>query len=188
MITVLKLKDLIYKSRFYRRFDESSHVKEEVIEELIALAGMSASVSNRHPLKYLLITCPELFATIFPYLAWVSYLNSWQGLDKGKCPSSYLIILSDRSITDSFSIDPGIAAQNIMPGVTQEGTVGCMIASENKVLRKEFIIPQQFKPLTVIAPGKPSEKFQIDAIMDNDFNSGGMINKSLMLKNDHLMN
>jgi len=47
----MNLKELVYRTRSYRRFDESFHVDRHLLEQLVDLARMSASAANRQPLK-----------------------------------------------------------------------------------------------------------------------------------------
>jgi nitroreductase len=165
----MKLKDLVYKTRSYRRFDESHHIDLKILEGLIDLARMSASAANRQPLKYLLYNTPEHCERIFPSIAWAAYLKEWQGPLSGEKPSAYIIILGDRSITESFGVDHGIAAQSIMLGATEAGLGGCMIASiKREALRDELKIPERFDILLILALGKPAEKILIDKIKSND--------------------
>ncbi len=112
----MNLKDLVYKTRSYRRFEESHHIDIKILEGLVDLARMSASAANRQPLKYLLYNTPEFCEWIFPSIAWAAYLKDWSGPVPGERPSAYIIILGDKSITESFSVDHGIAAQSIMLG------------------------------------------------------------------------
>ncbi|OFY62725.1 MAG: nitroreductase, partial [Bacteroidetes bacterium RBG_13_42_15] len=141
----------------------------KILEGLVDLARMSASAANRQPLKYLLYNTPENCERIFPFIAWAGYLKEWDGPVSGEKPSAYLIILGDRSITESFSVDHGIAAQSIMLGATEAGLGGCMIASiKREGLRSEFKIPEKYEILLILALGKPVEKVLIDEIKDND--------------------
>ena len=71
----MELKDLIYKTRSYRRFDESHGIELKTLEELVDLARLSASGANRQPLKYLIYNTPEDCERIFPSLAWAGYLS-----------------------------------------------------------------------------------------------------------------
>ena len=109
----MNLKDLVLKTRTCRRFDETHQIDLETLENLVDLARLSASGGNRQPLKYILYNKPEECEKIFPYLAWAAYLTDWPGPDKGERPSAYIIILGDKSITDNFGVDHGIAAQSI---------------------------------------------------------------------------
>jgi len=165
----MSLKDLIYKTRSYRRFDEAHHIDLEILRGLVDLARMSASAANRQPLKYLLYNTPEYCERIFPYIAWAGYLKEWIGPVKGERPSAYIIILGDKLITESFNVDHGIAAQSIMLGATEAGLGGCMIASiKREALRDDLKIPERFEILLILALGKPVEKVVIENIRDND--------------------
>ena len=165
----MNLKDLIAKTRSFRRFDESYHIRLETLERMIDLARLSASGGNRQPLKYLLYNKPEECERVFPYLAWAGYITDWQGPDKGERPSGYIIVLGDTSVTDTFGVDHGIAAQSIMLGATDAGLGGCIIASiKREELCEELKIPDRFEILIILALGKPVEKVIIDEIKDND--------------------
>jgi nitroreductase len=165
----MNLKDLIIKTRTCRRFEESHRIESATLENLVDLARMSASGGNRQPLKFLLYNKPEECDKIFPFLAWAGYLEDWAGPVKGEWPSAYIIILGDKSITEIFGIDHGIAAQSIMLGSTDAGLGGCIIASiKREELSDEMGIPDKFEILLVLALGKPVENVIIDEIKNND--------------------
>ena len=165
----MTVKDLVYRTRSYRRFKESHHINIEILEGLVDLARMSASAANRQPLKYLLFNTPDFCEKIFSSVAWAAYLKEWNGPAKGERPSAYIIILGDNSIAESFSVDHGIAAQSMMLGATEEGLGGCMIASiRREALRNDLKIPEKFEILLILALGKPAEKILIEEIKDND--------------------
>ena len=54
----MNLKDLILKTRSFRRFDESVQVDIKTLENLIDYARLSSSGANRQPLKYLIYNEP----------------------------------------------------------------------------------------------------------------------------------
>jgi nitroreductase len=165
----MNLKELVLKSRSYRRFKESHHVDTSVLESLIELARLSPTGANRQPLKFMIFNTPAYCDKIFPLLSWAGYLEDWAGPVKGEWPSSYIFILGDKTISESFAIDHGIAAQSIMLGATEAGLGGCIIASINREsLRNEIEIPEKFEILLVLAIGKPVEKVVIEEINNND--------------------
>jgi len=166
---IMSLKEIVYKTRSYRRFDESFRIGTEMLEGFIDLARMSASAANRQPLKYLIYNTPDDCRRIFPNLAWAAYLSNWQGPVEGERPSAYIIILGDKSITESFNADPGISAQTIMLGATEAGLGGCMIASiKRDALRNELKIPEQYEIILALAVGKPAETVVVEEIRGND--------------------
>ena len=165
----MNIRDLIHKTRSYRRFDESHKVEMKTLANLVDLARLSASGANRQPLKYLLYNTPEFCNKIFPTLAWAGYLADWQGPEKGERPAAYIIILGDKEITESFGVDHGIAAQSIMLGATAEGLGGCMIASiKREELKNELEIPDRFELLLVLAIGKPVEKVIVEEVIEDN--------------------
>jgi nitroreductase len=165
----MNLKDLFIKTRTYRRFDETHRISQETLENLVDLARISATGGNRQPLKYLLYNKQEDCEKIFPYLAWAAYLKDWPGPDKGERPSAYIVILGDRTITDNFGVDHGIAAHSILLGATSEGLGGCIIASlKREDLCDDLKIPDKYEVLFVIALGKPSEIVILDEIKNDD--------------------
>jgi len=165
----MKLKDLVYKTRTFRRFVESHHIDSEILEKLIDLARLSASAANKQPLKYLVYNSDSDCERIFPSLAWAGYLHDWPGPENGERPSAYIIILGDKDITNTFGIDHGIAAQSIMLGATEQGLGGCMIANVKRdELKGELKIPDNFDILLVLALGLPVEKVIVEDIINND--------------------
>lgn len=165
----MKLKDLVIKNRSYRRFDESYQVDTETLESLIDLARLSSSGGNRQPLKYLIYNTRSGCDRVFPYLAWAGYLRDWPGPDKGERPTAYIVILGDKSVTENFGIDHGIAAQSIMLGATETGLGGCMIQSITRdEMRNDLGIPDRYEILLVLAIGKTIEKVVLEEIKDDD--------------------
>jgi nitroreductase len=87
----------------------------------------------------------------------------------GERPSSYIIILGDKRITEVFGVDHGIAAQSIMLGATEAGLGGCIIASiKRDELSEALSIPDTFEILLVLAIGKPVENIIIEDIKEDD--------------------
>jgi nitroreductase len=165
----MKLKELIQKTRSYRRFDETYRINVKTLEDLIDLARLSASGANRQPLKYLVYTSPEDCKRIFPSLLWAAYLKDWDGPVEGERPSGYIVILGDKTICESFGVDHGIASQSILLGASEQGLGGCIIASIRKDnLRTELSIPDKYEILLVLALGKPVENVIIDEVRDGD--------------------
>ena len=159
------LKDLVLRNRSYRRFDQGTAIDPDTLRQLVDLARLSASASNKQPLKFYLVCDPATNALIFPNLGWAGYLKDWAGPDEDERPTGYIIILGDTEIRTSFGCDHGIAAQSILLGATERGLGGCMIGSVKRdALRKALGIATQFEILLVLALGKPKEIVVIDSV------------------------
>jgi nitroreductase len=166
----MEFKDIVLNTRSYRRFDESDRIGRDRLVELVNMARLSPSATNRQSLKYLVYDSCDDCARIFPATAWAGFLKDWPGPGEGERPSGYIIILRDTEINDYFGVDHGIAAQTIMLGATTMGYGGCMIGSIKKeMLRAVLAIPQRYDILLVLALGRPVEKVVIDDIRDDDF-------------------
>jgi len=166
---MMKFIDLVARTRSYRRFDESHRIEYSTLESLVALARLSASGANRQPLKFAIFNSPSGCDRVFSSLVWAAYLKDWDGPEPGERPSGYIIIMGDKSISETFGVDHGIAAQSIMLGASESGLGGCMIASiKRDQLRSEFSIPEKYDILLVLALGKPVENVIIDDIREGD--------------------
>ena len=166
------IRDLILKNRTCRRFYQDVTIELETLRELVDLARLSASASNRQPLKYILSCDPQRNALIFRCLGWAGALKDWPGPSEGERPSAYIIILGDTEITKSFFCDHGIAAQSILLGAREKGLGGCMHGSAKKdELSKTLGISPRYEILLVLALGKPKEKVVLETIgPGGDFN------------------
>ena len=159
------IRDLIKKSRSYRRFDQEFKIDIETLRELVDLARLSAAAGNLQPLKYMLSNDPEKNDSIFQHLGWAGYLKDWRGPSERERPSAYIIVLGDTRICKSFGCDHGIACQNILLGAVEKGLGGCMIGSINRErLRTDLNIPEHFEILLVVALGKPKETVVLEDV------------------------
>jgi len=164
------LKNLILKTRSYRRFFQSEKISKEQLREWIDLARNSASARNAQTLKYILSTEESLNNQIFEQLAWAGYLTNWAGPEDGERPSAYIVLLNDTLISKNYFCDDGIAIQSIMLGACEAGYGGCIIHSVNRNKLLELLnLSDQYEILYVLALGKPKETVVLDEIKDGDF-------------------
>lgn len=163
------IKELITRSRSYRRFVEKFHIERQTLRDLVDLARLSPSGSNLQPLKFIISCEPQKNAQIFSTLAWAGYLEDWTGPQQGQRPSAYIIILLDTQIRKAPGCDHGIAAQSIMIGAAEKGLGGCIVASiEKDQLRKSLNIKPQYEILLALALGKPAEQVVLENINDDN--------------------
>jgi len=161
----MELKELVRTNRSYRRFYQDFKIERQTLRELVDLARLSASGSNRQPLKYILSSEPERNQAIFDCLGWAAYLKDWPGPPEGERPSAYIVVLGDKAISEAFGVDHGIAAQSILLGAAEKGLGGCIIATiKVEQIRQALQIPEQYKILVVLALGKPKETVQLEIV------------------------
>ena len=103
-------------------------------------------------------------------MGWAGYLKDWKGPAENERPSGYIVIIGDKTISDRFDGDAGIAAQSILLGAVEKGFGGCMIGSiQKQKFREAFKIPTRFEIVMVIALGYPNEEVRlVDKEEDGD--------------------
>ena len=159
----MALLDLIKSNRSCRRFHQNIKMEPEFLRHLVDHARLSASAGNLQPLKYMISADEERNEKIFSCLGWAAYLKNWRGPEEGEKPSAYIVILGDRTITENFRCDHGIAAQSILLAAREKGFAGCMLAAVNhKKLRGFFAIDDRFQVLLVLALGTPAEEVALE--------------------------
>ena len=158
-------KEMVRKTRSYRRFYQDVDVSLETLRELVDLARLASSGRNMQPLKYALCADRATNAAIFATLAWAGYLRDWGGPVEGERPAAYIVVLGDTTLSKSFGVDEGIAIQNIMLGATERGLGGCILGSvQREQVRQILDIPTQYEILHVLALGKPKETVVLETI------------------------
>lgn len=163
------LKDLILRSRSYRRFDESYAISREDLLEMIDAARLSSSARNAQQLKYFLSFTAEMNERIFPCLAWAGYLKDWPGPEEGERPAAYIVQLHDTTLGNNYFCDDGIAIQSIMLSAAEKDLGGCIIGSVKKEALSETLgLQGHLAILHVIALGKPAEKVILEPMKEGD--------------------
>ncbi|MBD3242107.1 MAG: nitroreductase, partial [Chitinivibrionales bacterium] len=159
------LKDIVMKSRSIRRFDESAAIARRTLEQLVDIVRYCPSGGNKQPLRYLLIDDRRTNALVFPCISWAGHLKDWPGPDVGQRPAAYVILLGDTSITTTFGVDHGIAAQTLMLAAAERGLGGCIIGAMNRSrLRRALAIDSRYELLLMVALGVPAEAVTVDSI------------------------
>ncbi len=155
------MKEIISKTRTYRRFREERRIKRQTLLGLLELARLGGSARNCQPWQYLIIDQPEECAAVFPLLGWAGYLTDWRGPEPGERPSAYILCLLNRNRLKGSELeaqfDLGIATQNLLLGAMTEGIGGCRIGSFSAKIADLFEMPEHLAPGLVIALGYPAE-------------------------------
>lgn len=166
------IRDLVQKTRSYRRFDEGARIPEEVLEGLVDTARMVASAANRQPLKYAIVSSEGACARMFEACTWAAALKDWDGPQPGERPTGYIAVLKDMDITmnDTFtSWDEGIAVQTIMLAAAEQGYGGCILGAIKKKACAEILglDADRYHPALLLALGKPVEDCRVVALPES---------------------
>jgi nitroreductase len=159
------MRELVKKSRSYRRFDEQRRIEKETIIELVDIARFCPSARNRQPLRYMVSTDPEKTARIRDCLLFALDLPDWGGPVEGERPVAYITIVTSDKCTPFTGHDIGIAAQTLLLAAAERGFKGCMLGSINKKeLGSVLSLPEQYEIQLVLAFGYPAEQVVLEEV------------------------
>ena len=162
------MKELIRKSRSYRRFDESKKQTREQLLSIVEAARFSPSAGNMQRLRFLLVHEKAECEYLFDQLAWAGYLKDWPGPCVGERPTSYILILTPGEPNTMLSVDMGIAAQSMMLEAVSQGLGGCMLASFHRERTDGHFAPEGYRVGLVLALGVPVEHVELEDAKDGD--------------------
>jgi nitroreductase len=163
------IKDLIAKNRSYRRYDNTCKISYETLRELVELARLSASASNRQLLRFVLVSTPHETNLVLSTLKWAGYLTDWHGPKPDEQPTASIVIIKPVGTFSYIGHDTGIACQSILLGAIERGLGGCMFGSVDRpLLHKHLKLPDEYEVELVITLGKPLETVQIDTASDDN--------------------
>ena len=161
---------LLLADRSVRRFKSDIEITRELLERLVGLTRYCASGRNLQPLRYRIVDCPKEKDAIFPLLKWAGYYTEGDGPELSQRPAAYLIQCLDTDLTESCLCDDGLNLQAITLGATALGLGACIIKAFNAPALAEVLdLPEQLKPLYVLALGVPAEETKIVPMTDGDY-------------------
>lgn len=158
LLTLMKL------NRSCRRFDSSHPIDSKEIESWLAAVRYAPSAKNAQPLKYKIITEPDLCNNLFGLLHWAAYLPEFDGPNPHERPTAYLVQLLDKEISNSSRFDEGIQQLSLTLIARSEGYAACILAAfdASKMMQLLALDTNRYSPIAVIALGKEGEKVVIE--------------------------
>ena len=160
------MKELIEKTRTFRRFQQDKDIDNATLVDLINLARLGGSARNCQPWQYCIINDWDDCKKIFPYIGWAGYLSDWKGPVPGEQPNAYILCLLNRNWLKGndreAQFDLGISTQNLLLGAAEKGLGGCRIGAFSPKLSDLFELEAHLELSLVIALGYPQEKVVIE--------------------------
>jgi nitroreductase len=164
----VEIRELIEKTRSYRRFDNTAPLNRETLLDILDAARLTPSGANLQSIRYLPITAPDELAFVTEHARWAAYLTDWSGPRENEAPTAWVLLLSPAEGA-APSIDLGITAEAILLAATALGYGGCMFLSiDRPALAEKFGIGDEMRIDLAIALGKPKEEVRITEIREGD--------------------
>ncbi len=164
----MEIRDLIEKTRSYRRFDNTAPLSRETLLDILDASRLTPSGANLQSIRYLPVTAPDEVGFITEKVKWAAYLTDWQGPSEGEAPTAWVLLLSP-SEKAAPMIDLGITAQTILLSATALGYGGCMFLSiDRPAIAERLGVRDDMRIDLAIALGKPSEEVLLTEIGAGD--------------------
>ena len=159
------IKDLVYRNRSCRRFQEERKLSRADLLGLIDLARLSASHRNAQELRF----CPVWEQTqseeVFRHVGFGAALGREGQPKEGQRPPAYIFIIGESREENYLWVDVGVACQSMLLGAAEQGMAGCMLGNIRRdQLRPVLGLRKADPPILLgVALGFPDEEFVIEA-------------------------
>ena len=152
---MIDIRSAILQRRSIRKF-QPKPISREILFDLVDMARMHASGNNLQPVRYAVISDPEMTGKIFSLTRWAGYLPDFK-ISHGEEPTAYIVLLRDSRIKKSCDFDIGAASTNIMLTALEYGLGTCCIGSfSREPLNSLLGLEPELIPELIIALGYPA--------------------------------
>lgn len=160
--------DIILSRRTIRQF-KSDAIPDALLENLVNVARLAPSASNRQPLEFLIVSDPYVCKEVFPHLKWAAYIAPAGNPRPGQEPTAYVVVLVNPQVRDKgYEWDAGAAIENMIITAWSRGVGSCWLLSiDREAIRAVVGIPDSYRIDSVLALGYPSEEPVVDDLTDS---------------------
>lgn len=162
------IKELLLKTRSYRRYDENRAMTEEDIRAIAEAVRLVPSAGNLQRVRVAFVNDTLQNEEIFSTLGFAAYLKDWDGPAVGERPVGYAVLMTEREPDVNLAIDIGIAAEGMLLSAMERGIGGCIFRSFNKERLSEILKKDGYIPALVISFGCPAETVVIEDVKNGD--------------------
>ncbi len=164
----MKVYQSILNRRTIRKFIQKPVEREQLVK-MINAARLAPSGGNLQPLKYVVVTDPEMLEPVFQTTRWAGYLTPHGTPKDGEKPTAYIVILVDTSIRKDGDNDASAAIENMLLTAEEEEIGTCWIGSvDRKELSSLLELPETFVIHSVVAMGYKAQESRVVEMVGND--------------------
>lgn len=156
--------------RSYRRFQQKA-VPQELLKELTETARKRSSARNAQPLRYLVVSSPEIVRRVQPCLHWAASLPKEIGTPhEDEQPTAFIVVINPENATVLTGVDIGISLDTMAITAWQQGVGSCILYAVDRPELSEILpVPDGFVIGPVLALGYPRNT---SVIVDEDAEHG----------------
>ena len=161
----MDLENAVLQRRSIRKF-RAEPIPYPVLKKLVELCRLYPSGGNSQPLRFAIVSKPEITGKIFKDLLWAMYLPEFTVLPAEQ-PAAYIILLRDNRIADKCDYDIGAASTIVMLAATAHGLASCPVGNFHMTRLAALLeLEETLVPELVIALGYPAQESSIIPLKD----------------------
>ena len=166
--TFENLTELLRTCRTYRRFTQEP-IAPEILRAAVDNARIASSAANMQPLRYTVVTDPDVVARMQPLVKWAAYLPPEIGTPgPGEQPTAFIAVAKVADANAFSDIDAGLAVQSLVATAWEAGVGSCIMASIDKAAIAQLLeIPEDHELRLVVAMGYPSHTSTIADVAED---------------------
>ena len=158
--------DAMRQRRSIRKF-RPTPVPYALLEEIVEISRLYPSGGNLQPVRFAIVTKPELTDALFADLRWAMYLPDYF-ISSNERPTAYIILLRDSRISKKCDYDIGAASSSVMLAATDRGLASCPIGNFTAAKVVQLLhLPDTLHPELVIALGYPAHESKVIPMGDS---------------------
>ena len=157
--------DAMQLRRSIRKF-RPEPVSADCLHKIIEVSRLYPSGGNQQPVRFAIITKPELTDALFADLKWAMYLKDFT-IETHERPTAYLVLLRDASVAKKCDYDIGAASTMVMVAAADQGLGSCPIGNFTRAKLSVLLnLPDTLHPELVIALGYPAHESRVVPMED----------------------
>lgn len=143
--------------RSIRKF-RPEQIPADCLNRIIEISRLYPSGGNLQPVRFAIVSSPELSNALFTDLRWAMYLPDFT-IAPDERPTAYIILLRDTNISKKCDYDIGAASTSVMLAAADRGLGSCPIGNFTAAkVSKLLNLPDTLHPELVIALGYPAHE------------------------------
>lgn len=157
--------DTMRSRRSIRKF-RPEPVSMDTLKEIVEVSRLYPSGGNLQPVRFAIVSAPELCDALFADLKWAMYLPGYT-IGTTERPTAYIILLQDETVRKKCDYDIGAASTMVMLAAADKGLASCPIGNFSAgKLQALLKLPETLHPELVLALGYPAQESRVVPMAD----------------------
>ena len=158
--------DAMQLRRSIRKF-RPEQIPADCLDKIVEVSRLYPTGGNLQPVRFAIITKPELTDALFADLKWAMYLPDFT-IASDERPTAYIVLLRDTTVRKKCDYDIGAASTMVMLAAADQGLGTCPIGNFTRAKLSALLnLPDTLFPELVIALGYPAHESSVVPMGDS---------------------